>query len=104
MITYILLKLAAGPFTIGTGSGDDTKADIPKVDAGDLLVNGLNIAYFIAGTVAVITIIVAGIMYATSAGEASNVTKAKNLILYAIVGLVIVLSAFAITNFVSGRF
>ena len=43
-------------------------------------------------------------MYVTSTGDAGRVTKAKNLLTYAIVGLIIILSAFAITNFVIGRF
>lgn len=81
-----------------------TDIDIPTLTADQVLQNGLNLAYFIAGLVAVIVIIVAGIMYATSSGEAATITKAKNLILYSIVGLVVIGSAFAVTNFVIGRF
>lgn len=77
---------------------------IPKVDGDELLTNILNMSYFVAGTVAVIMIIISGIMYVTSTGDAPKVAKAKNLLTYAIVGLVIVLSAFAITNFVIGSF
>jgi len=79
-------------------------AGIPAVSADNVLANGLNIVYFLAAVVAVIVIIIGGLLFATSAGNAANVTKAKNMILYAVVGLVIVLAAFAITNFVSGRF
>lgn len=77
---------------------------IPELTGGEVLQNGLNITYFIAGIIAVIVIIVGGIMYASSAGEASNITKAKNLILYSIIGLVVIFAAFAVTNFVIGRF
>lgn len=96
-IDTFLIQVAA---TLQAGG----QVDIPQLDADEVLRNGLNIAYFIAGIVAVVTIIVAGIMYATSSGDSGAVTKAKNLILYSIVGLVIVLSAFAVTNFVIGRF
>jgi type IV secretory pathway VirB2 component (pilin) len=78
--------------------------DIPTLTADQVLQNGLNIAYFLAGSIAVITIIVAGIMYATSGGDSGSVGKAKNLILYSIVGLVVIFSAFLVTNFVIGRF
>ena len=47
-------------------------------------------------------IIWGGIRYATSAGNSSSVTTAKNTILYAIVGLVIAFLAFAAVNFVLG--
>jgi len=77
---------------------------IPTMSGDELLRNGLNLTYFLAGTVAVIVIIIAGIMYTTSSGDAARITRAKNLLTYSIVGLVIVLSAFAITNFVIWRF
>jgi hypothetical protein len=83
---------------------DPNDVGVQPLSAGDVLQNGLNITYFIAGIIAVIVIIVGGIMYATSSGEAGNVTKAKNLILFAVVGLVVIFSAFAITNFVMGSF
>jgi len=83
---------------------DAGSSGIPTMGGDQLLTNVLNLTYFLAGTVAVIVIIVAGIMYTTSAGDASRVSKAKNLITYSIVGLVVVLSAFVITNFIIGRF
>ena len=50
--------------------------------------------------VAVIVIIFAGVQYTTSAGDAGKVKKAKDSILYGIIGLVIAILAFAIVNFV----
>ncbi len=96
MLNYYLVKFAQ------TISADE--AGVPSMDANTLLQNGLNLTYFIAGSVAVIVIVVGGIMYAISSGDSGKVTKAKNLLTYSIVGLVVVLSAFAITNFVIGRF
>lgn len=60
----------------------------------------INVALGIIGFVAVVMIIMGGIQYTTSSGDAAKVTKAKNTILYGIVGLVIALLAFAIVNFV----
>lgn len=61
-----------------------------------------NTILYIVGIVAVIMLIVGGIRYITSGGDAKKVTDAKNTILYAIIGLVIALLAFAIVNFVIG--
>lgn len=83
---------------------DAGKAGIPKANADTLLTNGLDLVYFLAGSIAVIIIIVAGVMYSASSGDAGRVSKAKNLLTYAIVGLVIVLCAFVITRFVRGAF
>ena len=66
----------------------------------DALRNILNTAYFWATVIAVIAIIIAGFFYTTSMNNPNQVARAKNAILYAIVGLVVVIMAFAITNFV----
>ena len=60
----------------------------------------INVALGIIGFVAVVMIIVDGFQYSTSAGDASKVTKAKNTIMYGIIGLVIAILAAAIVNFV----
>ena len=67
----------------------------------DTTVQGLlNSAYYWATIVAVIVIVIAGFMYTTSQGDPNKVARAKNAILYAIVGLIIVLAAVAIVNFI----
>ena len=81
-----------------------TDSGIPTLTAEKVLANTLNIVYFLAGIIAVIVIIIGAIMYTSSAGNSGTVTKAKNMILYSIVGLVIIIVAFAITNFVVGKF
>ena len=59
-----------------------------------------NTILYIVGIVAVIMLIIVGIRYVTSGGDAKKVTDAKNTVLYAIIGLVIAFLAFAIVNFV----
>lgn len=60
----------------------------------------INVLSMIVGIVAVIMIIVGGLKYITSSGDSGNVTSAKNTILYAIVGLVIVALAQVIVRYV----
>ena len=59
-----------------------------------------NTVLYIVGVVAVIMLIIGGIKYVTSGGDAKKVTDAKNTVLYAIIGLIIAFLAFAIVNFV----
>jgi hypothetical protein len=87
--------------------GDATapnKFGVPEIRADDLIRSVVNLVYYVAGIVAVIVIIIAGITYATSVGDSGRITRAKNMILYAVIGLVILLAAFGITNFVMDRF
>lgn len=64
------------------------------------VINIINVIIGVLGLVAVIVIIIGGINYMTSSGEAAKVKKAKDTILYGVIGLVICVLAFAIVNFV----
>lgn len=64
----------------------------------------VNVLLFIIGAVSVIMIIIGGFKYVISNGDSSQITSAKNTILYAVIGLVIALLAFAIVRFVINQF
>jgi len=59
-------------------------------------------AFSVAGVIAAAVILFAGVRYAMSQGDPSKVKQAKDMIMYAIIGLIVTLSAFAITAFVLG--
>lgn len=63
----------------------------------------INVVLGVIGLVAVVMIILGGVQYTTSSGDAAKVKKAKDTILYGIIGLVVALLAFAIVNFVLGN-
>lgn len=63
-----------------------------------------NILLFIIGTIAVIMVILGGIRYTLSNGDSSQISSAKNTVLYAVIGLIVALLAFAIVNFVVTQF
>lgn len=60
----------------------------------------VNTVLAIAGAIAVLIIVLAGFRYITSQGSPNEVTVAKNAIIYSLVGLVVIIAAFAIVNFV----
>ena len=63
-----------------------------------------NVMLFIIGAVAVIMLIIGGIRYTVSNGDQGAVKSAKDTILYAIIGIVVAILAYAIVNFVVGSF
>ena len=63
-----------------------------------------NILLFVIGAIAVIMIIIGGLRYVTSGGNSASISAAKNTILYAIIGIVVALLAYAVINFVIGSF
>jgi hypothetical protein len=80
-----------------SGNGDATA----KIN--DLIRQIVNILSVIVGIAAVIMIIVGGFRYITSGGNDASVTSAKNTILYAIIGLIVVALSQLIVRFVLGK-
>ncbi len=92
----------------GSLKGKDTEVDTyadcnVKDDGNDLMDKSntiINVIVGLVGIISVAVIVIGGISFATSQGDTAKTTKAKNTILYGIVGLVVALLAFAIVNFV----
>lgn len=94
----VLTSYAASPL------GKCGDLGIPCNDANSsTLQTILSVAFMIIGALAVIFIIVGGIQYVLSGGNPEQTTKAKNTILYAIVGLIVSILATVIVNFVLSR-
>lgn len=85
-----------------SAQGDQVPENITEEDG--LIKRVVNIMLFIIGAVAVIMLIMGGIRYTISGGDQSQVTAAKNTILYAIVGIIVAIFAYAIVNFVLDEF
>lgn len=79
----------------------DASSNVP--DAKDTAVTIISNIILALGIVAVVVIIVGGVEYMTSAGDPGKIKKAKETILYSVIGLVICALAFAIVNFVIGN-
>lgn len=89
-MNQLLTTLAAKVDAVG-GKSDTLVKNVTSI---------INAVIAVLGIVAVVVIIVGGIGYMTSSGDAGKVKKAKDTILYGVIGLVIVVLAFAIVNFV----
>lgn len=105
-VLMLTLPVSAVTCPAGTnrqGSSASTLAECNIENDNSLIPTILNIIQVTIGVlalVAVIVIIFAGVQYTTSAGDTGKVKKAKDSILYGIIGLVIAILAFAIVNFV----
>jgi high-affinity K+ transport system ATPase subunit B len=75
--------------------GQDLETDVSK---------GIKAAIFCAGIVAVFVIILGGVNYMMSQGDSGKIAKAKNTIIYGLIGLIVTILAFAIVSFVLSRF
>jgi len=99
-------ELNAGAETAVTGhsasSGCTYSTGKSTVSTGikNIAIQAVNIISIIVGVVAIIMIIYGGFKYITSGGESNNVSAAKNTLIYAIIGLIVVALAQVIVHWV----
>jgi hypothetical protein len=80
-----------GANSVSNGQTDDLTGTVNSI---------INVVIFVIGFVAVAMVILGGVQYSTSSGDSAKVKKAKDTIMYGIIGLIIAILAFAIVNFV----
>lgn len=86
----------------GSAKGDDQSEDL--FGESGIFKTITNVLLFLIGAVSVIMLIIGGIRYTISGGDSTAVTSAKNTILYAVIGIIVALLAYAIVNFVITSF
>lgn len=95
-------KLCEGA-NLEVGSGGTCDAQATGTQVNNLIESVINIFSIIVGVVAVIMMIYGGFRYITSGGDSGNIQTAKNTILYAIIGLIIVALSQFLVKFVLGQ-
>src|SRR3989344_9110090 len=86
--------------------GLETAAEVglPQSDLRVAIVNIIRWALGFLGLVAVIIIMYGGYLWLTAGGDAKKIDKAKKLLISAVIGLIIILSAFIIASFIIRSF
>ena len=83
--------------SVAEGIGGDSSVELPE-----LIGNITAVLLSVLGIIFVVLVVYAGFLYLTAAGDDENVKKAKKLLGQGVVGLVIIIAAYAITDFVIG--
>ena len=98
-----LTELCSGINGASAGSSCGPSGGTTTTSISSVANTVVNIFTYVVGIISVIMLIVAGFRYVTSGGESSKVSGAKNTLIYAIVGIVIVLAAKIIVSFVANQ-
>ena len=102
VLAFATVPVANAQYTLRNGAeaakGEGAADGINRPN--DLVKNVVNGILYFVGILSVVMLIWGGILYTTSSGDSSKVTTAKNTIMYAVIGLVIAIFAYAIVNFV----
>jgi hypothetical protein len=75
----------------------------PVSGKGGILIKITDLIAFVGGVAAALIMIVGAIRYITSNGDANNISAAKNNIINAIIGLVVIISARVIIGYLIGK-
>lgn len=82
---------------------DPNEFNIPKVEAGPSQVQNIfSLVFAFAGAISVLMVVIGGLNYVISAGDPQKTARAKDTILYALIGLAVSILAFVIVRFVLG--
>lgn len=84
----------------GKGMGVADSEGAPKKDLATVIGSVIKIVLAILGVILLILVIYGGILWMMAGGSPEDVTKAKNLLQQAVIGIAITLAAYAITHFV----
>jgi hypothetical protein len=87
---------------IDCGQANEDEQPSTLFGNGGIVTTIINVLLFIIGILCVIMIIFGGIRYTTSTGDKNRVDSAKNTIIYAVVGLIVAIVAYALVNWVFG--
>ena len=78
--------------------------DLPRTKANEAaIVDIKNIVLGIVGALALLMIVVSGLRYITASGDPQQASKAKDGLIFALIGLLLVIIADAIVSFVVNR-
>jgi hypothetical protein len=101
--SYAVLADAASDIQGGINSVGGNEGG-NSITLGTRIKTIVNILLYIIGAVAVVMIVIGGVRYTTSNGDSAAVKGAKDTILYAVIGIVVSVLAYAIVNFVITQF
>lgn len=101
---FNMIPVAGAQSMLSTGDniGAVSQATGGETDLRELIKTLINYALGFLGLFAVIMVIYGGFLYVSSAGDEEKVGKGKNIILYAVIGIIIILLSFVLVNAVLG--
>lgn len=98
-------SLVAVPAMVGAqtdvfGLDYGSSTGLGRQDPRETAANVIRVALGFLGIVAIVIVLYGGVLWMTAAGDSGKVDTAKKVLFSGVIGLVIILSAFAISNFV----
>jgi PKD repeat protein len=99
--TYVSLEQGGTGLSIPTGDVKINKDIVQTRTFGDLVITIVNYFVGFLGFIAVIFFVYAGVLWVVSGGNEESITKAKKIMIYASIGLIVVILSYSIVRFIT---
>jgi hypothetical protein len=102
-LILFLLTLSFFPILVVRGQLQNTPLNVPNKSPIDIFNTILQWLYTIVFAVAALFIIIAAYLFITAQGNAEQLTRARNLVLYAVIGIIVGIAAWGLVQFVKSQ-
>jgi len=99
-IMRTLLAQASTAINTGLGTAGEKAGYAINLEITIIVANIIKVILGLTGMAFIVVLVYAGILYLTAGGKEDNTKKAKHLISSAVIGIIIIVAAYAIANFV----
>jgi hypothetical protein len=97
---YVLALTA--PVAVSAQLVNDPAPSLPRSSVSQIVISVMNWLLYLVGALGVIGFAIAGILYLTAAGDDDRIGKAKNAMLYSIIGVIVAIAGVVALNFAEG--
>lgn len=109
LVSIRFVAFLGSRFTSGTGATTGAGLDLTSlpnpqhIADGQIIATGLSIVFAIAGAIAFLYLVIGGFHYVSSQGDPQKVAKAKGTIMYALIGIIVVILAETIVGTIMSK-
>jgi len=101
ILSFVLAFLLTAPVVVNAQLVEKP-TDLPDASVSVIVESVMNWLLYLVGFLGVIGFAIAGILYLTAAGDDDRISKAKNAMLYSIIGVIVAIAGLVVLNFAIG--
>lgn len=98
-VSFLTVSILTAPLVVGAQFAIPGNQNLPSGSVTDIVINVTEWILYMVGFLGILGFAIAGILYLTAAGDDDRITKAKNAMLYSIIGVVVAIAGVVALRF-----
>lgn len=99
VLSFVFVLILTAPVVASAQLGTPTGTNLPESTVSEIIIAVMDWLLYIVGFLGVIGFAIAGILYLTAAGDDDRISKAKNAMLYSIIGIIVAIAGLVVLQF-----